>query len=50
MLWSTIADYPDMEKELEENNLLIIKIDEKDITTEVLLIYEFKQNGKKVWK
>lgn len=48
MLWSTIADYSDMEKELKENNLLITNIDEKDITTEVLLIYEIKQSGETV--
>ena len=45
MLWSTIADYPDMEKELEENNLVISKIEEKDNITEILFIYEFKRNN-----
>ena len=43
MLWSTIADYPDMEKELEENNLIITGVEENDIMTEVLLIYELRK-------
>ena len=42
LLWSTIADYPDMEKELEKNNLIITGIEEKDIMTEVVLIYELR--------
>ena len=40
MLWSTMADYEDMEKELEENNLVIRKIEKKDNITEILFIYE----------
>ena len=43
MLWSTLADYPDMEKELEKNNLIITGVEENDIMTEVLLIYELRK-------
>lgn len=42
MLWSIIADYPDMEKRLEENNLMVKKIEKKDNITEIILIYELR--------
>ncbi len=42
MLWSTIADYPGMEEELARNGLEIIKVEQRDIMTEVVLIYEFR--------
>ena len=42
MLWSTIADYPGMEEELMRNGLEIIKVEQKDILTEVVFIYEFR--------
>ena len=41
MLWSTMADYPGMEEELMRNGLEIIKVEQRDILTEVVLIYEF---------
>lgn len=46
MLWSTIADYPGMEEELMRNGLEIIKIEQRDIVTEVVLIYEFRPKDK----
>ena len=42
MLWSTIADFPEMENELVKNGLEILKVEQSDIFTEVVFTYEFR--------
>jgi len=44
LLWSTIADYPGLEEEIIDNELEIVKVDDKDTLTEVINIYELKHH------
>ncbi len=46
LLWSTIADYPGLEEEIDENKLEIVNVENKDTLTEVISIYELKHRQK----